>query len=105
MSLCKLLAHQRNISQVIYSDSTTLKKENQQHKVSALLSPREEGQFLILILLKNNALFVNDIFSGSFVINKKDIAYTKSPNKFGLKDGILNVDLKSFIKLMQKHSE
>ena len=44
-------------------------------------------------------------FSGSFLINKKDIAYTKSPNKFGLKDGILNVDLKSFIKLMQKHSE
>ena len=44
-------------------------------------------------------------FSGSFLINKKDIAYTKSPNEFGLKDGILNVDLKSFIKLMQKHSE
>ena len=46
MSLCKLLAHQRNISQVIFSDSTTLKKENQQHKVSALLSQERKGNFL-----------------------------------------------------------
>ena len=46
MSLCKLLAHQRNISQVIFSDSTTLKKENQQHKVSTLHSQEMKGIFL-----------------------------------------------------------
>ena len=46
MSLCKLLAHQRNISQVIFSDSTTLKKENQQHKVSTLHSQDMKGIFL-----------------------------------------------------------